>query len=191
MRSWWLAATGGVLIAAVSAATPAVAASTPHVRISPRSGPVGSLVTLTGHLTSAQRNLYAKADSVTAFIAAGQPHAGLETSLPGQLTVAADGAMRLTFTLPASATWAASPMSGVTDRLAATPAPATLQLAWPCRACDVGTFQVTAASTLPFTGSSDRALAVLAAVLMLTGAAALAAASHEDPRRSPAARSIG
>jgi hypothetical protein len=173
------AALAASLLVILSAATPAGAKSSPpHLRISPSAGPIGTQITLSGHLTPSERSVDAKADDVWLFITAGR-HAGLETSLRGRLTIASDGAMTLTFTLPLHSDWITNPMTGGTDRLAQTPSPTVLEVAWPCRACGIGTFDVTApATSLPFTGGSERSLLVPAALLILAGCAATAAAGR-------------
>lgn len=187
----WIAAMAAALSSMLVSAGPATAApSVGQVTFSPEAGPIGTAITLTAHLTRSERAEFGKSNSVTAYIAAGQSHAGLETTLPGRLIVASDGAMRLRVVVPLHADWRANPMSGVPDRLSETPAPTVLELAWPCRACGVGTFQVTAAATvLPFTGSADHQLLVLAALLLATGCLAVAAGlsrrAHPVRRRHP------
>ena len=173
------AALVAALLATVVAATSAVAASSslPHLRISPTAGPPGTVITLTGHLTPSQRRENAQINYATAFIVQGS-HAGLSILLRGTLTITHDGTMRLVVSLPLHADWAPNPMTHSTDRLSQTPAPSVLELAWPCRACGVGTFDVTApATSLPFTGGPDRTLLVLGLLLILAGCGATAASA--------------
>lgn len=137
-----------------------MAASGSSYQLSPSRGPVGSTVTLTGPAPSAGL----ASTTVTLFLRSG-PDAGLETAVPAQPVLGKDGTVRVRFVIPARQRWYANPMSGVRTTLPATPAPSSLEVAWPCRACAVGVFQVTAGS-LPRTGASVLD-AVLAAALLI------------------------
>jgi len=168
-----------VLFALLQGSAPAIAApslsSGSRVTFAPTRGPVGTLITLSGTLTTADRELVGQADSVTLYIVRGQPDAGLETAVRGQLAFDATGGFRLALTLPDVITWSANPMTGSTAHLWSTPVPSVIEIAWPCRACGLGTFDVTAAA-LPFTGSRLLPLALVGFLLAVTGSVALALA---------------
>lgn len=174
-------AAGLTMLAVVVAPSAAAFSPTRGATFTPGQGPVGSVITVSARLTQSERRTLSHVNYLTAYIARGHPHAGLETVLRGQLTIASDGAMRLTVRVPLHADWRANPMSGSTDRLAETPAPTVLELAWPCRACGLGAFQLTAA-TLPFTGRNERAMLELAVVLLASGAAATALGTRRPSR---------
>jgi hypothetical protein len=59
-------------------------------------------------------------------------------------------------------------MSGSNAHLARTPVPTVVEVAWPCRACGLGTFQVTEAA-LPFTGIPTLVLIGIGVLLLVTG----------------------
>ncbi len=176
-------AVGMTVLAVVVAPLSAASSPTRGATFAPRQGPVGSVITVSAQLNPSDRRTLSHVNYLTAYIAEGHPHAGLETVLHGQLTIATDGAMRLTVRVPLHADWRPNPMSGSADRLAETPAPTVLELAWPCRACGLGAFHLTAA-TLPFTGHNERTMLELAVVLLATGGAAIAIGTRRPSRTS-------
>jgi hypothetical protein len=80
-----------------------------HVAFAPRQGPVGTLITIRGHLTRSDQGTFARANSVTLYIVAGQSNAGLETSVAGNMRLGQSGGFTLSFRLPDRTDWRANP----------------------------------------------------------------------------------
>jgi len=163
----------GLVLTSFVVSLPAVALEAgSHVAFAPKQGPVGTLITIRGHLTPSDEATSARADSVTLYIVAGQSNAGLETSGAVNMRRGQGGGFTLSFRFPDRTDWRANPMSGSDAHLSRTPVPTLVEVAWPCRACALGTFQVTEAA-LPSTGIPTLVLIGVGVLLLVTGGLAL------------------